>query len=78
MGMTQVVEEIWVTTSEGAEITGYNAEYIGIIALKMWRLPEEKREIRIRKRSGRYELWLPDLVDYAQQRGPYKKTQTGT
>jgi hypothetical protein len=69
------VEEIWVTTSEGAARTGYNAEYVGVLAMKMWKLPEGAREIKLRKRSGRYELWLPDLIAYTEKRarGPQPK-----
>jgi len=73
----QVVEQIWVTTTEAAEITGYNFDYIGIMAAKLWKQPENQRAIKLRKRSGRYEIWLPDLVAYAESRGPYKKSEIG-
>jgi hypothetical protein len=51
-------QQIWVTTREGAEVTGYNHQYI-----------------KLRKRSGRYELWLPDLLTYIEEigYGPYPK-----
>jgi hypothetical protein len=70
-----VVEEIWVNTTEGAEITGYNADYLQQIARKMWRQPEPERAIKIRNRSRRYELWLPDLMTYieAVRHGPQPK-----
>jgi hypothetical protein len=71
----QAVEEIWVNTIEGAEITGYNADYLQQIARKMWRQPEHERAIKIRNRSRRYELWLPDLMAYieAARHGPQPK-----
>jgi hypothetical protein len=63
------VEETWVTTTEGAEITGYNAEYLERVARKMRQQPENERVIKIRFRSRRYELWLPDLMNYIQNFG---------
>jgi hypothetical protein len=73
----QVAEQIWVTIAEAAEITGYSAGYISALATKMWKLSENERVINVRKRSGRQELWLPDLAAYAENRGPYKKTEIG-
>jgi len=68
-----IVEEIWVNTTEGAEITGYNQQYLMRLAQKVSQQPEEEREIKIRRRRG-YELWLPDLVAYIERaRGPYTK-----
>ncbi len=69
------VEEIWVNTREGAEKTGYNRQYVKLLAMKFWRLSEEERPIQMRKRSNGFELWLPDLVDYINKvgRGPYLK-----
>jgi hypothetical protein len=68
-------EEIWVTTKEGAEITGYNQDYLMILARKISRQPEHERLIQIRSRSNRYEFWLPDLFKYIAQHGtgPYDK-----
>jgi hypothetical protein len=66
-----VVEEIWVTTSEAAEITGYNRQYVIRLAWKMAQQPEAERDIKIRRRNG-HELWLPDLIAYIEHsRGPY-------
>lgn len=62
-------QQIWVTTREGAENTGYNSEYLEQLARKNFRLPEDDRIIKIRKRSGRYELWLPDLLRYVKEIG---------
>lgn len=63
-------EEIWVMTKEAAEITGYNHEYMEILSKKNFRLPDDERQIKIRKRSGRfYELWLPDLLHYIDEIG---------
>ncbi len=71
----QAVEEIWVNTIEGAEITGYNVDYLRQIAYKIWRQPENERPIKVRYRARRYELWLPDLVaDIENTRhGPHPK-----
>lgn len=68
-----LIEETWVNVTEGAEITGYNRGYVVKLAKVIWDQPEAEREIRIRKRSSGYELWLPDLVRYARKRGPYGK-----
>ncbi len=63
-------QEIWVMTTEGAELTGYNREYLEQLSKKNFRLPEAERFIKIRKRSGRfYELWLPDLLRYIDEIG---------
>jgi len=67
-------QEIWVITPEGAELTGYSREYLERLANKIFRLPEDERIIKIRKRAGRYELWLPDLLRYRDEigYGPYQ------
>ncbi len=62
-------QEIWVMTGEGSAITGYNALYLQKMARKNLRLPEDERLIKIRKREGRYELWLPDLLRYIEEIG---------
>ena len=63
-------QEIWVMTREGAELTGYSAEYLEKLANKNSRLPEDERQIKVRKRIGRYhELWLPDLLRYIDEIG---------
>jgi hypothetical protein len=62
-------QEVWVTTREGAEATGYSSEYLEQVARKNFRLAEDEREIKIRKRSGRYELWLPDILRYINEIG---------
>ena len=62
-------QEIWVTTTEGRELTGYNRQYVEKLANKNWRLPEDERLIKLRKRSGRFELWLPDLLRYIEEVG---------
>jgi hypothetical protein len=62
-------QEIWVITSEGSELTGYSQEYLERMANKNFRLPEDDRLIKIRKRAGRYELWLPDLLRYIEEIG---------
>ena len=62
-------QEIWVMTPEGAELTGYNRQYLEKLANKNSRLPEDERIIKIRKRGGRFELWLPDLLRYIKEIG---------
>jgi hypothetical protein len=62
-------QEIWVMTTEGARITGYSGRYLGQLAKKNLRLPEDEREIKVRMRSNRHELWLPDLLRYIEEIG---------
>ncbi len=62
-------QEIWVMTAEAAEITGYNVRYVGQLAKKNSLLPEAEREIKVRMRSKRHELWLPDLLRYIEEIG---------
>lgn len=70
--MTESSGEIWVTVTEGAEITGYNRDYVKKLVVKVWKQPEEDRLIKLRRRSYGYEIWLPDLIEYSQNigRGP--------
>ncbi|MDZ4763011.1 MAG: hypothetical protein SGI73_00570 [Chloroflexota bacterium] len=70
---TTPAAEVWVTTAEAAELTGYNQLYLTGLVGRIWRLPEEKRRIKIRKRSNWYEMWLPDLMAYANKYGPQRK-----
>jgi hypothetical protein len=62
-------QEIWVMTTEGAELTGYNRYYLEKLANKNSKLPEDERQIKVRKRLGRHELWLPDLLRYIDEIG---------
>ena len=62
-------QEIWVMTREGAELTGYNVRYLEQLAKKNSLLPEDERDIKVRKRVGRHELWLPDLLRYINEIG---------
>lgn len=64
-------------TSEGAELTGYSREYLEKMANKNWRLPEDEQLIKSRKRGGRFELWLPDLLRYIEEigTGPMNSTK---
>jgi hypothetical protein len=62
-------QEIWVMTTEGAALTGYNSRYLEKLAKKNSLLPEDERVIKIRMRSNRYELWLPDLLRYIEEIG---------
>jgi hypothetical protein len=65
----KAAEQIWVTTKEGAEITGYHQDYLRKLASKILTLPESERVIQIRNRSNRFELWLPDLYKYMAEHG---------
>ena len=62
-------QEIWVMTTEGAELTGYSREYLEQLARKTLKLPEDQRLIRVRLRVRRYEIWLPDLLKYINDIG---------
>jgi hypothetical protein len=62
-------QEMWVTTREGSELTGYNSRYLEQLASKNSRLSDDERSIKVRKRSGRHELWLPDLLRYINEIG---------
>jgi hypothetical protein len=59
--------EIWVDLYEGAEITGYSVVGLRKIAHRMMQLPEEERQVKVRKRTSRWELWLPNLLAYVNQ-----------
>jgi hypothetical protein len=76
----ETTEETWVNTIEGAEITGYNPDYVRELARNNWKLPEEQRLIRVRKRANRYDIWLPDLIRYTntQGLGPYSRIKSDT
>jgi hypothetical protein len=69
--------EIWVNTNEAVEITGYNHEHVRKLARDNWNLPENERIIRVRRRVGRYDLWLPDLISYLKdiRHGPRPAAQ---
>jgi hypothetical protein len=61
------VDEIWVNLNEAAEISGYSYHSIRKLAWKLGQEPEEQREIKVRKRSNGWEMWLPDLIKYVQR-----------
>ena len=62
-------QEIWVMTTEGGERTGYNSRYLEKLANRISKMSEDERPIKIRKRGGRHELWLPDLLRYIEEIG---------
>lgn len=62
-------KEIWVDLFEAAEITGYNYHSMRRLIYGISQYPEDEREIRLRKRTSRWELWLPDLIDYVRRPG---------
>jgi len=68
-------KEIWVDLYEAAEIIGYNYHSMRRLIYGMSQQPEDEREIKLRKRTSRWELWLPDLIKYVEKpgRGPYGK-----
>jgi hypothetical protein len=68
-------EEIWVNLSEAAEIMRYNLLSVRKLADRLSKQPEAEREIRMRKRSFGWEMWLPDLMVYMSKprRGPKPK-----
>jgi hypothetical protein len=66
LSMEQKVEEIWVSTSEAAKMTGYNQNYLQKLARENWNLPEAERTLKILKRSHGYEIWLPDLIKHIE------------
>jgi hypothetical protein len=69
-------QEIWVNTTEAAEITGYNRDYLSQLAMKMTNKPEAEREIKTKRRANGYEMWLPDLLRHKHRgrRGPRKSS----
>ena len=73
-------EQIWVSTREGAEMTGYSQEYLERLANRNLRQPEAERVIQVRKREGRFQLWLPDIFKYIEEHGsgPLNKQTSDT
>ena len=61
------VDEIWVNTSEAAEFTGYNYHSIRKVIQRISTQPEESREIKMRRRTTGWEMWLPDLLEYVNR-----------
>ena len=62
-------QEIWVMTTEASELLGYNSQYLEKLARKNLNLSEDDREIKVRMRAKRYEIWLPDLLRYIDEVG---------
>jgi hypothetical protein len=72
--LNQEAEEIWVNSTEAAEITGYNPDYLRKIVRLNREMPEDQRLLKLRKRSHGYDMWLPDLIKYIKNgHGPYQK-----
>jgi len=69
------VGESWVTVTEATQITGYNYSSMRKLIWKVASQPEAEREIKLRKRSYGWELWLPDLMALLEKprRGPQRK-----
>jgi hypothetical protein len=70
-------KEIWVDLFEAAELTGFNLESMRKLAYRIAQQAEDERPIKIRKRTSRWEMWLPDLVAYTKLplRGPRPKRE---
>ncbi len=70
-------QEIWVNTSEATEITGYNYHSVRRLMQRFANQPEDQREVKMRRRSTGWEMWLPDLMDYVAKprRGPQIKSK---
>jgi hypothetical protein len=62
-------DDSWVSTSEGAEITGYYQPYVQKLARDNWNRPEAERFIKVRKRKRGYDIWLPDLMQHMRENG---------
>ena len=63
-------QEIWVNTAEATEITGYNYHSIRRLIQRFANQPEEKRDVKMRRRSTGWEMWLPDLMAYVAKPRP--------
>jgi hypothetical protein len=63
------MEETWVNVTESAELLGYHRMTISKLAQANWNLPENEREIQIKRHTHGYMLWLPDLIKYAGRKG---------
>ena len=68
-------KEIWVDLFEAAELTGYSIDALRKVVARINQKPEEEREIKMRKRTSRWELWLPDIIAYVDHpnRGPNRR-----
>ena len=72
---TEKIEEIWVNTAEATEITAYNYHSVRKLIQRFANQPEDEREVKMRRRSTGWEMWLPDLMKYLDKpgRGPQPK-----
>lgn len=70
-----MVEEIWVKVDEGAQRTGHHVDHVRRLARENMRLPDDERLLRVRKEGKAYEIWLPDLVNYVENRIPVTMKQ---
>ncbi|MEO8609205.1 MAG: hypothetical protein ABI690_15045 [Chloroflexota bacterium] len=64
-----VVEESWVNVTEGAKFIGYHRMTVFKLAQTNWNQSEDEREIRVRRLSNGYLLWLPDLIKHSEKKG---------
>lgn len=72
--------QIWVDIYEAAERTGYSVHGMRKVVQRIGRQPEHQREIKMRKRTSRWELWLPDVINYVERpsHGPQRKRKSET
>ncbi len=61
--------DMWVSVTEGAEITGYSRDHMQRLARDNWKLPEEQRVLKLRRMPNGYIIWLPTLLDYIEHHG---------
>lgn len=76
MSETEVVPpQDWVNVTEAAQVTGYHRSYVVKMARNNWNKPEAERDFRVRRHSGGYMIWLPDILKYAEEpnQGPRPK-----
>lgn len=70
-----VSEDAWVTVTEAMGIIDYSRDGLVYIIRRNSKKPEAERDVRIRKRSHAWEIWLPDLISLLDKpgHGPYSK-----
>ncbi|HEX2622195.1 MAG TPA: hypothetical protein VHL11_18685 [Phototrophicaceae bacterium] len=73
--------EKWVNVTEAAEMLGYHRDHVRKLVTRLWKMPEDEREVKLIRRSSGFEIWMPDLVEYFKNsaahgpHGPQRKNQ---
>lgn len=72
--------DIWISVTEGAQITGYSRDHMQKLARDNWKLPEEQRILKLRRLPNGYIIWLPTLLNYIEHygRGPGQPRKAAT